>query len=424
MKLDQIAEINPITKIKKGSQAPFIQLPDLPLHERRISKFSLREYKGSGTRFQNGDTLVARINPSLANGKGALVSGLPGNSCGFGSTEFVVLRARNKSDEKFIYYFTRSKSFREIAIAGMEGAVHQRVPHHIVAGIDVPDFSKMEREKIGKILSNIDEKIEINYDIIKTLRHIIKKVFRDWFVDFGPVHAKKKGQEPYLESEIWNIFPSGFERSGNPKRWMLSTVGEEAYVVGGSTPKTAVKEYWNGGVNWTTPKDLSMLHDPILLDTSRTITTSGLAKIASGLLPPGTVLMSSRAPIGYLAISEIPISINQGIIGIVCEGRLSNVFMLQWIIENIDNIKNWANGSTFLEINKKNFRNIPILIPSIEALAAFESIALPLHEYIVAANYEAQALSRTRNLLLSNLMSGEMDISEFSKSAVRMTHET
>lgn len=418
MKLEEIAEINPVTRIKKGSQVPFIQLPDLPLNERRILNFSLREYKGSGTKFKNGDTLVARINPSLANGKGALVSGLPDKSHGFGSTEFIVLRAINKSDEKFIYYFTRSELFREIAISNMEGAVHQRVPCHIISNINIPNFSKEKREKIGKILNNIDEKIEINYEITKSLKHIIKNVFRDWFVDFGPIHAKQKGQDPYLSSDIWSVFPNNFEKSGNPKKWKLSTVGEEVGVVGGSTPRTARKEYWNGEVNWATPKDLSTLRDPVLLDTSRTITASGLTKIASGLLPPGTVLLSSRAPIGYLAISEIPISINQGIIGIICEKQLSNVFMLQWIIENVENIKNWANGSTFLEINKKDFRNIPILIPSKEILAAFERVAAPLHEYIVAANNEAKALSRIRDLLLSKLMSGEMNVSEFPKAEV------
>lgn len=418
MKLEQIAEINPMTRIEKGSQAPFIQLPDLPLYERKILNFSLREYKGSGTKFQNGDTLVARINPSLANGKGALVSGLPENSYGFGSTEFIVLRAKNKSDEKFVYYFTRSELFREIAISNMEGAVQQRVPHHIISNIVIPNFSKKRRKKIGQILSNIDEKIEINYEITRSLKRIVKKVFRDWFVDFGPVHAKVKGQEPYLRSEIWSVFPDDFEESGNPKNWKMSTVGEEACVVGGSTPKTTRKEYWNGKINWTTPKDLSTLRDPVILDTSRTITETGLMRIASGLLPPGTVILSSRAPIGYMAISEIPISINQGIIGIVCEKQLSNVFMSQWIIENIENIKSWANGSTFLEINKKDFRNIPMLIPSEEALAAFDSIAIPLHEYVVAANYEAKALSRMRDLVLSGLMSGRMNVSEFSEDSV------
>src|SRR5262245_25404806 len=107
-----------------------------------------------------------------------------------------------------------------------------------------------------------------------------------------------------------------------PGGWEISRIGKEAKCGGGAAPSTGDAILWNGDLNWATPKDLSSLNSPVLLSTERTISEAGLAKISSGLLPVGTVLLSSRAPVGYVAIAEVPTAINQGFIAIVCDGRL------------------------------------------------------------------------------------------------------
>jgi type I restriction enzyme, S subunit len=109
----------------------------------------------------------------------------------------------------------------------------------------------------------------------------------------------------------------------------------------------------------------------VLLDTERHITKEGLGQISSGLLPKGTVLLSSRAPIGYLAISEVPVAVNQGFIALVCDAELSNYFVLNWIRANLEEIRAYANGTTFMEISKANFRPPLVAVPPRPLLVEF-----------------------------------------------------
>ncbi len=138
-----------------------------------------------------------------------------------------------------------------------------------------------------------------------------------------------EGQQPAgMDAVTAALFPDSFENSplGEiPKGWILSTIGESVRVVGGSTPSTKEPAYWEGGtIHWITPKDLASLSSPVVVDTERRITELGLQQISSRLLPKGTVLLSSRAPIGYLAIAEVPLAINQGFIAMICDHKLSN----------------------------------------------------------------------------------------------------
>jgi len=250
----------------------------------------------------------------------------------------------------------------------------------------------------------------------QTLEAMARALFKDWFVDFGPTRAKMDGREPYLAPDLWDLFPDRLDADGNPEGWNLSEIGREVDAVGGATPSTKDPDYWTDGAHcWATPKDLSKLHTPVLLDTERKITDAGVGKISSGLLPPGTVLLSSRAPIGYLAIAEVPTAVNQGFIAMVCNKRLPNVFVLFWCSENLDYIKGISGGSTFAEISKKAFRPIPVVVPSSKALAAFEGIARPLYDRIVANTQESRSLAQTRDLLLPKLMSGEIRLKDAEK---------
>ena len=229
-------------------------------------------------------------------------------------------------------------------------------------------------------------------------------LFKRWFVDF---EFPNENGRPYKSSG------GAIEESALgliPKGWHVGTVGEVVKVVGGSTPSTAKSEFWGGAIHWVTPKDLSRLNSPILMITERKITESGLAQISSGLLPKDTLLMSSRAPIGYLAISKVPIAINQGFIAMVCHSEISNVFMFFWTKQNMEDIKGRANGTTFGEISKTNFRPIPILIPKSEILKAFNYLTEPFFDKITNNDQESQTLALLRDTLLPKLMSGEIRV--------------
>ena len=280
----------------------------------------------------------------------------------------------------------------------------------------VPDES--EQRAIARILGTLDDKIELNRRMNETLEGMARALFQSWFVDFEPVRAKMDGRWrrgeslPGLPAEHYDLFPDRLvdsELGEIPEGWDVKPLGEVVEVVGGTTPSTKVSEYWDEGIHcWATPKDLSSLCSPVLLDTERKITDAGLGKIGSGLLPPGTVLLSSRAPIGYLAISEEPVAINQGFIGILLREGMSNLFALYWCEVFHAEIVNHANGSTFLEISKSNFRRIPLVVPAEEVMTSFDRLARTLHEHIVSNERESRALAIQRDALLPKLVSGEV----------------
>lgn len=277
-----------------------------------------------------------------------------------------------------------------------------------------------EQRAIAHILGTLDDKIELNRRMNETLEALARALFMSWFVDFDPVRAKMEGRWhkgeslPGLPAHLYDLFPDSFEDSelGEiPRGWEIKSIGDLADVVGGTTPSTKERSYWEGGRHaWATPKDLSGLSVPVLLDTERRITDAGLSQIGSGLLPKGTVLLSSRAPIGYLAVAEISVAINQGFIAMIPKAGTSNLFLLLWASVAHEEIISRANGSTFLEISKANFRPITVVVPSAPVMTAFDQLARPPYERIVECVRESRTLAALRDALLPRLMSGEVRV--------------
>lgn len=315
------------------------------------------------------------------------------------------------NNPRFAYYLLRSLDFAHLNSGSAQPSLNRNFVHPVP--ILLPE--RAVQDAIADLLGVLDDKIDLNRRMNETLEAMARAIFKDWFVDFGPTRAKMESRLPYLAPDLWALFPDRLDDEVKPVGWTASSIGEEVRVLGGSTPSTAEPAYWDGKIAWATPKDMSRLTTPVLLDTERKITDAGLAQIGSGLLPAGTVLLSSRAPIGYLAISQIPVAVNQGFIAMLCEGRLTNVFCWLWSAFSMEEIKQRANGSTFLEISKANFRPIPVVVPSSDILSAFQNAVGPLFERIVQNERESRSLVATRDLLLPKLMSGEIRIREAEK---------
>ena len=291
--------------------------------------------------------------------------------------------------------------------------------------LEVPLPPIEEQRAIAHILSTLDDKIELNRQQNETLEAMARTLFKAWFVDFEPVRAKQEGRWqrgqslPGLSAQLYDLFPDRLvesELGEIPEGWRHSTIGAEVTVCGGSTPSTKEPEYWDDGQHcWATPKDLSALKFPVLLDTDRKVTDAGLAKISSGLLPVGTVLLSSRAPIGYLAIAEVTTAINQGFIAMKCDGVLPNVFVLAWCRESMDAIVGNANGSTFQEISKSNFRPIPVVVPSDPILESYRKSADSLYRQMAENERESRSLAQLRDTLLPRLISGELRVPDVER---------
>ncbi len=367
------------------------------------------------TSFKAGDILFGKLRPYFRKVAIAPYDGI----C---STDIWVIRAKKGTDQRYLFYSIASADFVAFSNRASEGTRMPRAKWQIASQYRLRLPPLPEQRAIAHILGTLDDKIESNRRMNATLEAMARAIFKDWFVDFGPTRAKMEGRSPYLPPDLWNLFPNTLDNEGKPDAWELSEIGKEVETVGGATPSTKEPTYWEGGeYHWATPKDLSRLASPVLLDTARKITDAGVKRISSGLLPVGTVLLSSRAPIGYLAITEVPTTVNQGFIAMACRGRLPNIFVLFWCSENLDQIKGISGGSTFSEISKKVFRPIPIVVPPEQIVAVYERLVRSLYNRIVMNTTESASLAQTRDLLLPKLISGEIRVRDAERMIEAVT---
>lgn len=295
--------------------------------------------------------------------------------CGTGSLR---VRVGTGANSTWLSYYLGHPEVRAWIVRHAVGATMANLNSAILSALPVALPPSEVQRAIARILSLLDDAIEGNRNTVTTLSDFITAT---WL----------------------QCFESG-------ANWPMHPIGEVALVVGGSTPRTNVENYWGGNLAWATPKDLSRLPSVPLLETERCITELGLQQISSGLLPAGTVLLSSRAPIGYLAIAEIPVAVNQGFIALVAGKSLSNLYLWQWLKTHLDEVKSHANGTTFLEISKANFRPMLIAVPPEHLMRSWTGLAHTEYKLIVAKERENRALIRLRDLLLPKLLSGDIRV--------------
>lgn len=309
----------------------------------------------------------------------------------------------------FVYYLLKSPAFEEF----LDGAAIQSGVPHINLGLlrqwRVKTPSRKKQDAIAYLLDSIDRKIELNHHLAHTLESIALALFKGWFVGFAPMRGNVDGPPTEHSQELHNLFPTSFDADGVPQGWSYTTVGEMFEVRGGNTPATSEVENWDGPHPWATPKDLSDLRSPVLLQTERQITDVGLARSTSGLLPVGSLLLSSRAPIGYMAFASRPVAINQGFAGLVRK-KVSTVYAWAWCVAHMETIKGNAGGSTFPEISKSVLRGLPMLRPTDAVLEAFEAAVEPVISRMITAAEEAATLCALRDALLPRLISGDLRI--------------
>jgi type I restriction enzyme S subunit len=324
---------------------------------------------------------------------------------------------QGRLDRRYLYCFMRSRAFTEQWMARSnetDMAAYVSLTAQRQLNVAVPAIE--EQRAIAGVLGALDDKIEQNRWAARSLERLAREIFRAWFVDFEPVKAKAEGATafPSMPQHVFDALPTHFVDSDIgpvPEGWEAKAIGDVVTAKGGGTPSTKNPEYWDGGEHcWATPKDMSRLSHPVLLDTERRITDTGVNSISSGILPVGTVLMSSRAPVGYLAIAGVPTAINQGFIAMVCDGPLPPAYVLNWALTSMDAIKAHASGTTFPEISKKNFRPLPVVVPTSNVIGAYQQTADPVYELLSASVKESERLARVRDYLLAQLLSGAVNV--------------
>jgi type I restriction enzyme, S subunit len=300
------------------------------------------------------------------------------------------------------------------------------IPHFKKGDFDkllIPVPSREVQKAIGDFYFTISDRITLLRETNATLESIAQAIFKSWFINFDPVRTKQQGIALQgIDPATAALFPDTFQDSELgpiPAGWRILPLGEAVNIVGGGTPNTKDASFWEPGeFAWTTPKDLSGLQSPVLLKTERLLSAKGVSNVSSGLLPVGTLLLSSRAPIGYLAITQIPLSINQGYIAILPSSKLPPLYMLFWCKQNMEIIKSHANGSTFMEISKRAFRPIPAFIPSVSVLKSYLDLVEPVFQRLVENEKQVQTLVSIRDGLLSRLISGQLSVSDANIESV------
>ena len=237
MTLSEAVLVNPPVRLGRGEMYPFVDMAAVNAGSRSAYPSIQREFRGGGSKFQNGDTLMARITPCLENGKIARYHAPDGMSKAHGSTEFIVIRGRpNVTDNAFAYYLTQWNEVRDYAISQMTGTSgRQRVPVGSLDHLNVPIPPLPEQRAIAHVLGTLDDKIELNRRMNETLEEMARALFKSWFVDFDPVRAKMEGRWrrgeslPGLPAEHYDLFPDRLVNSefGEiPKGWEVKALGE------------------------------------------------------------------------------------------------------------------------------------------------------------------------------------------------------
>lgn len=305
----------------------------------------------------------------------------------------------------YYYYFFQSplgkqtieNIVEQVAAAGIRGSDLKR--------IKVPLLDLNQQNKIVNTLNLIDEKIEINLKMISNLEKLAQTIFKSWFVDFE--YPNENG-EPYnssggemVESELGVM----------PQSWHLGTLNDLGKIVGGGTPSKKVASYYtDNGYSWITPKDLSNDRSVFIYKGAIDITEEALKKSSAKLYPEKTVLFSSRAPIGYVAIAGQKVATNQGFKSIIPNENIPSEYIYSLLIHLTPVIEANAGGSTFKEISGAGMKGIKTVIPSEHVLANYKLIAEPLFNKIKEVEKENRSLISLRDTLLPKLLSGEIEL--------------
>lgn len=435
--ITEVVDFNPPRPIKRGAIAPFVDMAALPENQRDIAYVCEREFSGGGSRFQNGDTLFARITPCLENGKTAKVNSLPAGSTAHGSTEFIVMAAKAPEyDEDYVYYLARHPDFRAFAEARMEGTSgRQRVSWQALSDFSFPFPSSDQRKVIGSILRKIDDKIHLNRRINQTLEAMAQAIFKSWFVDFDPVKAKiaaiEQGQDPLraamraisgkTDAELDQmpsehhvqlaataaLFPDAMEESvlGEiPKGWSIKSVSDLARFATGKIEVLSLTVE-----NYISTENMLENRGGI----SRATSIPAVATVPT--FKSGNVLISNIRPyFKKIWLARFDGGRSNDVLCFEAKEKGSEELLYNLLYQDdfFEFMMRTSKGAKMPRGDKDAIAGWTFPCASPELRCAFSEIVRPFYSHIENLNLESQRLSELRDTLLPKLLSGELSAIE------------
>lgn len=372
--ISDIAEVNPRESISKGSLAKKIPMDVLRIFTRDVSSYQMEEFKG-GAKFRNMDTIMARITPCLENGKTAQVRCLDNGEAGFGSTEYIVFRAKEGTDPDYLYYLICSPLVRVPAIKSMVGSSgRQRVQTDVVANLQIAVPNYEEQVKIGGLLKTLDDKIQLNTEINKNLFEQAQALYKDRYIDLSPTDGKiPAGWHIGTVSEIIELHDSKRIPLSSREREKLNKI----YPYYGAT---SVMDYVD-----------RYLFDGIYLLLGE----------------DGTVVDDNGFPVLQYVDGKFWVNNHAHVI----TGKCGFTVELLYLLFSLTNVKFIVTGAVQPKISQANLNKVPVLIPDADELKSFNSVIQPFFAQIRDLRAENDRLATLRDTLLPRLMSGEIDVS-------------
>ena len=373
-------DFNPRLSLKKGDIATKVAMDKLKPFTKKIPETEKAEFNG-GAKFCNGDTVMARITPCLENGKTAYVDMLDDGEIGFGSTEFIVMRAKTGiSDPQFVYYTAINPVFRNVAIKSMVGSSgRQRVQQSVLEELElsVPDLD--EQRRIGDFLARIDEKIALNDRI-----------------------------NDNLQQQLFSLYENMAMTSPCLKEYTLSNLCDfqEGYV----NPPQTHPEYFDGEVKWLRAVDIN---ESFIIETSRTLTKAGFesAKKSALLFEPSTIAISKSGTIGRLGIIADYMCGNRAVINIAPHDTNMLAFIYCFLKSKQREFPDMAVGSVQKNLYVSLLEPLSVSVPDNESLTAFNAVGASILGMIHNNCVENKNLTNLRDTILPKLMSGAIDVS-------------
>lgn len=379
-KLSDIADFNPRETIKKGTIAKKIPMDVLRPFYRDIPYY-VEECFSGGTKFRNGDTIMARITPCLENGKTAQVSILNDGEVGFGSTEYIVFRAKEGITNKdYLYYLVCSPEVREPAIKSMVGSSgRQRVQTDVVKNLEIDVPPLVDQEKIGSFLKSFDDKIALNDKINNNLEQQMEALYKSWFVDFEFFDGTK------------------------PSSWQNGNIYSIANIIYGAP--FASKLFNTDGIG----KPIIRIRD---LKSQEFVTYTTEEHPKGHLIKPGDIVVGMDGEFRPYIWGNEEAWLNQRVCIFENKRPKGKAFLLLTIKPLLNVIEQTQVATTVIHIGKKDFDAFEIILPDIKTLNQFDEITTPMIEQIVNNRLENKRLNLLRDTLLPKLMSGELDVSD------------
>ena len=344
--------------------------------------------QGKATLFKKGDILISNIRPYFKKIYLAKKHGCCSN-------DVLCIRPNSNIPSSYLYYLLSQDSFFDYVMTGAKGTKMPRGDKGHIMNWAVYQSTLSQQQNIAEILTPLDDKIAVNSRICANLEAQAQALFKSWFVDFTPFK-----DQPFVDSELGPI----------PQGWKVGKLGDIGEIVGGSTPSKSKPEYYTThGIAWLTPKDLSTSKAKFTSRGEIDITDEGYNSTSTKLMPRGSVLFSSRAPIGYLTIAKNEICTNQGFKSLVPNGAGTG-FIYYTLRHLTPQIENRATGSTFKEASATLMRSVETIVPPTSILNKFEELLRPILQFQEKKEEENQRLAALRDTLLPKLMSGEIKL--------------